>query len=484
MSKASNESGRSSAGGRKTFIGPRLRQLRRERGQTQAEMAKLLGVSPAYVNLLENNQRSLSVQVLLRVSEAYGVDWRHVVEDDAPSAVADLRAALQDPMFAPERPDLQELRAALDHCPRLARSFLRLHKSYRVLTEKTLALGEAAAATADSVMETTPDSAAHELFRRSQNHFDAIERAAEAFRGADPVEVDAFYVFLKERLRSEFGVAVRPTSLSDMPHTLRDYDAAAGEIRLSDALDYPNKLFQLAHVAGLLAASDLFDAIIEAAGGVDNRAAARCRVELANYFAAAVLMPYAAIHRAALETRYDIDLIACRFGVSFEQVCQRLTTLQRDGAQGAPFFFLRVDKAGNVTKRFSATSFHLAEYGGACPRWDVHLSFRTPGRILPQFVETPDGGRYFTINRTVDRPALGRHAHDNRLAVTLGCAIAHAGEVCYAAEYQLDEPGLFTPIGINCRLCPRAQCAQRAHQPVHLELPIDERRRGETRFDS
>ena len=151
---------------------------------------------------------------------------------------------------------------------------------------------------------------------------------------------------------------------------------------------------------------------------------------------------------------------------------------------GVPFFFLRIDKAGNVTKRFNATSFHLADHGGACPRWDVHLSFRTPGRILTQFVEMPDGSRYFTFSRTVDRPSAGRLTQDNRLAITLGCGIEHASDIGYASQFRLTDPELVTPIGINCRLCTRQHCAQRAHQPIHLELPIDERRRGQTRFES
>jgi len=271
--------------------------------------------------------------------------------------------------------------------------------------------------------------------------------------------------------------------IGTMPNALRYYDQHERRILLSDGLDYPNKVFQLAHVAGLLQERETIDRLIAAAGITGAREAARCRVELANYFAAALLMPYAAFLKEAEATRYDIDHLAARFGVSFEQVCHRLTTLQRDGAQGVPFFFLRIDKAGNVTKRFNATAFHLAQYGGACPRLDIHVSFRTPGRIIPQFVEMPDGTRYFTVNRTVDRPVLGRTTQDNRLAVTLGCAIEHAAKVVYAQPFQLGEPGLFIPIGINCRLCPRQHGSQRAHQPAHLELPIDEHKRGETRFD-
>ncbi|MEL6317318.1 MAG: short-chain fatty acyl-CoA regulator family protein, partial [Pseudomonadota bacterium] len=463
---------------------PRLRQLRRARKQTQAEMAAALGLSASYVNLLENNQRSLSVPVLMRLADVYGVDWRELLDDGAAAALAELRAALQDPIFGDEAPDLQELRAALDHCPRLARSLLTLHKSHRALSEQALALSAAQPDRPGALPIRSPEASVHDLFWRNRNHFDAVEREADAFRAAPLIPGDEFVGRLKERLMSRFGVEVVSARLEDLPHALRVYDEAARVVRLSEALDYPNRAFQLAHVAGLLGARALFDAEISAAGVRDAGAAARCRVELANYFAAAVLMPLEPFLAAARETRYDLDRIAARFGVSVEQTCHRLTTLQRARAPGVPFFFLRVDKAGNVTKRFSAARFHLAEYGGACPRWDVHLAFRTPGRALPQLVETPDGARYFTINRTVDRPALGSHVHDHRQAITLGCAVEHAGEIVYADRFALDDARLDTPIGINCRLCPRPHCPQRAQQATHLEMTIDERRRGETRFES
>jgi hypothetical protein len=177
---------------------------------------------------------------------------------------------------------------------------------------------------------------------------------------------------------------------------------------LSQALDHPNRIFQLVHVMGLLSNSNLFDEVVARAGPVEPRAQARLRVEFANYFAAAVLMPYAAFLAEATAAKYDFDRLATLFGVSFEQACHRATTMQREGAQGVPFFFMRIDKAGNVTKRFNATDFHLAEFGGACPRLDVHTSFRTPGKIVPQFVEMPDKSQYFVFSRTVDRPIFER----------------------------------------------------------------------------
>lgn len=469
---------------RKTFVGPRLRQLRRDRKLTQADMARHLDVSPTYVNLLENNQRSLSVQMLMRLSDAFGVDWRDLVEDDGLTLLSDLRHAFQDPVFGSDRPDLQELRGAVDHCPGVARALLALHRSHHLLGERLLALAEGGAADIDGLRPTNPEGVVHDLFRRNRNHFDVLERAAERLRAEEDPATDEIYSVLKARLKRRLGIVVRVVPAADLPHSLRVYDEAGGVVSLSEVLDYPNRVFQIAHVLGLLEQRAAIDTLARQAETEDSRILARCRVELANYFAAAVMMPYDAFVAEADAGRFDIDHLAARFGVSYEQACHRLTTLQREGRQSIPFFFLRIDKAGNVIKRFNATSFHLAEYGGACPRWDIHLSFRSPGQILPQFVEMPDGSRYFTINRTVDRPSVGHRSTDQRLAVTLGCAIDHATRTVYAATYQIDDPNLFEPIGINCRLCQRQGCSQRAHQPLHLALPIDENRRGETRFES
>ena len=463
----------------KTFIGPHLRRLRGERGQTQGQMAKALGISPAYVNLLENNQRSVSVAILLRLFETYGVDWRAIAEDDDTAQLADLRAAMQDPVFGAERPDLQQMRAALVHSPALVQAMLRLHRAYQAASDQVLSLAEGGGAEVES---STPESGVHNSFRRNRNHFAALEEAAERFWSDGRPDLDDIYAALKQRLRDRLSVSVRLVQVRDMPGTLRQYDEVRREILLSEALDHTNRTFQLVHMAGLLEQRDLLDRLIAGAGLALPQAVSRLRVELANYFAAAVLMPYDDYLALARATKYDLDLIATRFGVSFEQACHRATTLQRDGARGVPFFFLRIDKGGNVSKRFNATGFHLAEYGGACPRLDVHTSFRTPGRIVPQFVEMPDSSRYFVFSRTVERPIIERHGQDNRLAVAMGCSIDHADQVGYAEGFRLAEARM-TEIGINCRICPRSNCDQRAHQAALRLAPIDERRRGPTRFD-
>jgi predicted transcriptional regulator len=464
----------------KTFIGPHLRRLRIERAETQGAMARALGISTSYVNLLENNERSVSVPVMLRLFEVYGIDWRDIAEDDGSSQLADLRAIIQDPIFDSVRPDLAQIRAALVHSPTLAAAFLKLHRAYQSATDQLLSLSDAGP---EPVLAGSPESAVHSYFRRHRNHFRELEEAAEAFWGGEPIETDEVYSLVKHRLRDRLGITVRVVPVADLPNTLRRHDEARREILLSEALDHPNRVFQLVHVAGLIEHRALLDALLARSGLTDLRGLARCRVELANYFAAAVLMPYGPFLHEARVSKYDFDHLATRFGVSFEQACHRATTLQREGAQGVPFFFLRIDKAGNVTKRFNSTDFHLAEHGGACPRLEVHTSFRTPGRIVPQFVEMPDSSQYFVISRTVDRPTAARHAQDNRLAVAMGCAIEHAGDIGYAEQFTVAGARL-TPIGINCRICPRAACDQRAHQAAILSQPVDERRRGATRYDS
>jgi len=467
---------------RKILIGPRLRQLRREHKQTQAEMAKALGVSAAYINLLENNQRSLSVKMLMALSDAYGVDWRDLLKDESSTLLTDLRNAVQDPVFGGAPPDLQELRAAIDHAPNVVGHFLQLYRSHRTALEKMMRLGSEGMP--DNLLASTPETIIHDFFRNHANYFAALEEEAEKLRADEPCDTDDVYAMLKARLQRVHGIEVHSAPVEEMSQALRIYDEADAVVHLSEALDHQNRVFQLAHVLCLVELPQVLESLTANSGIRSETGLARCHVELANYFAAAFLMPYEPFHAAAERTNYDVDRLAAAFGVSFEQVCHRLTTLQREGARGVPFFFLRVDKAGNVTKRFNATSFHLAEYGGACPVWNIHTSFRTPGVIVPQFVELPDGQRFFTISRTTDRPVFSRESQDRRLALSLGCELKHAHRLGYAAPFNIEDDALFSPIGINCHLCPRQACSQRAHQPLFTELPIDTKRRGNTRYES
>ena len=466
----------------KTFIGPQLRLLRRDQGQTQAEMARALGVSAAYINLLEKNQRSLSVPMLVALADQYNVDWRDVVLDKNANTLADLRNAIQDPLFGDMRPDLQELRAALDHAPSLVQNFILLYQNHRTTMGNIMRLGSERMP--QELLTSSPETVIHDFFRTNFNYFDTLERAAENLNEEEPCQPYEKQMMLKNRLMQRHGIDVVTTPAEEMRDSLRVYNETRKTIELSEALDYQNRTFQLAHVLCFVELSKLLVDITSKSAITAELAIARCHIELANYFAAAFLMPYEGFHAIAEKSAYDIDRMASAFAVSFEQVCQRLTTLQRETRRGVPFFFLRVDKAGNVTKRFNATSFNIAEYGGSCPVWNLHTAFRTPGVILPQFVELPDGEKFFTLARTTERPVYSMQTQDRRLAISLGCEIQHAHKLIYTQTFQKPEDETFSKIGINCHLCNRRNCSQRAHDPLFSELSSDTSRRGVNRYES
>jgi predicted transcriptional regulator len=377
---------------------------------------------------------------------------------------------------------LQELRAALDHAPGLVTLFLELHQNHRVMLDNLQQLS--APGTKSDVLLTSPEATIHDFFRQNANHFSGLEEAAEAARYAISGKPDDIYANLKMYLNDTYAIDVEIVSVDAMSNNWRIFDQKRGCVSLSEGLDQINRNFQLAHVLALVSCSDVLDELIATMGELLEPARARCRVELANYFAAALLMPYEPFLELAESSRYDVDRMAAGFGVTFEMACQRLTTLQRKGAQGVPFFFLRIDKAGNVTKRFNATPFTLAEQGGSCPIWNIHTAFAAPGMMVSQFVEMPDSGQFFTISRTTDRPVANRHSMDRRLVVTLGCERAHVTRLGYAAPFNLADETNIAKIGINCHICPRQACAQRAHEPLHVNLSIDANRRGSTRYES
>ena len=466
----------------KAFVGSKLRQLRRSRNQTQADMAATLGISAAYVNMLEKNQRSLSVTVLMALSDQYGIDWKELVADNSQAVLSDLRAAIQDPFFSDARPDLDELRGAISHAPAFVESFLKLYRNHHATLEKMMHLGRELMP--ESLLRASPGAAIHDFFRDNANHFEVLERAAEDIAAETSYDPYTVQQMLQTRLLDRHGYRVITAAFEDLPDTLRIWDEKERYIYLSAALDHQNRTFQLAHVLCFIEFADTLTAITEGHSFASDSHATRCHVELANYFAAALLMPYEAFLTKAEQTRYDLDQLAATFAVSLEQAAQRLTTLQRDGRRGVPFFFLRIDKAGNVTKRFNATSFSIAENGGACPVWNVHTAFRTPGVLLPQLVELPDGQRFFTVSRTTERPVYSMETQDRRLAIALGCAVQHAERVIYANHTDLSVDGVASKIGINCHLCPRHNCSQRAHDPIVTELSTDTKRRGETRYES
>lgn len=457
------------SGKRKLLLGPQIRRLRRERGLTQAQMAGELGVSPSYVNLVERNQRPVSADLLVRIAAAYDLDLSAFSSERADDLFAALKDAVADPIFqgaGVNREDAQELAAG---APALAEAVAALYRAYRSAQNDLLeARASGRGGPADPVEE------ARTFIQASRNHFPALDEAGEAI-GAG-ARGGALFESLSARFRERHGLKVRVLPEEIMVGAWRRLNRHAGEVSISEALDQASRLFHLALQLALIEQAASLDRLVNAAKFETDAGRRLARAALANYAAAAIIFPYTDFLGSAKELLYDVETLSRRFGASFEQTAHRLTTLQRPGAEGVPFFFVRLDAAGNVSKRFSGDVFPFARYGGSCPLWNVHETFRAPRRILTQIVALPDGAKYFSIARTVHGGAGGFNAPRAERAVALGCALDRAHELVYARGLDLDAAPA-TPIGVTCRMCERPDCAARAHPPLRRRLVIDEHRR-------
>ncbi|MGE8317679.1 MAG: short-chain fatty acyl-CoA regulator family protein [Comamonas sp.] len=460
----------------KTFMGVRLRKLRSERGLSQIAMAQALGLSPSYLNQLEQNQRPLTVSVLLKIHRVLGVDIQQFSEDEEARLIAGMREALAD---APEAVALPELQEVASQMPALGRALVALHRRHLQAMERlegmSQHLGEDRADGAPAPpnpVRAMPFEMVRDFFFDGRNHFDAVDRAAEDCAQQAQDQGGPLLAWLEQRLSARHGVRVQR---ADAPGHKRRYDPATRTLHLSALLEPGQQSFQLGTQLALQEQGELLDSLVDAAPFAGDAAARRlARIGLANYFAGALLLPYGRFLQAAEALRYDIDLLSQRFGVGFETVCHRLSTLQRPHAPGVPFFFVRVDRAGNISKRQSATHFHFSRTGGTCPLWNVYEAFSQPGRIVPQLARMPDGRAYLWIARTVTRAGQGWGTQGQTFSLGLGCDIRHAPRLVYAKGLDLADPDAATPIGMGCKVCERAHCPQRAFPFVGQPLDVDE----------
>lgn len=453
----------------KLYAGAKLREIRARLALTQKTFADKLGVSLPYLNQMENNHRPVSAAVVLALAQEFGLDVTELTVGESERLVSDMREALADPVFAQTTPPLADLRLAASNAPALARAFLDLHRAYRQTHERLASLDEALGRE-DASLRPSPWEEVRDFFHYCDNYIDAVDRAAEHFatpNGATQDITRAATAALEKR-----GITL---AFTDQPETRR-YDPATKRLTLSNRSAGPTQRFQLLLQVALLTQNDLIEATLDLARFATPEARDIAKIGLANYFAGAALLPYRAFQSAALQTRHDLERLADLFGASIEQVAHRLSTLQRPGAKGIPFFFVRVDQAGTITKRHSATRLQFARFGGACPLWNVHRAFETPGQFLRQLAETPDGVKYLCLARDVSKPGGAFLAPVKRYAIGLGCEVQHAPQLVYADG--LDLKGHFEPIGISCRICERPNCHQRSVPPLERRLKVDPDRRG------
>lgn len=454
----------------KVFMGVRLVRLRKERGMSQIVFAKALGISPSYLNQLEHNLRPLTVPLLLRIHEQFGIDVQEFSEHEEARLITEVRDALAE--TGDEPPNAEELRALVGNMPGIARSIVDLQRRTRAAAERVDTLlamvGDQKRLPSFSLLGLHEE--VRDYFNRRHNHVAELDEAAEAiFRDGGFAIGDAAHR-LAERLQGRHGVRVQIRDAGVESDDKLRYDERSRTLQLADFLRPGQQAFQMAVLLAQLEMRDTLEALVRDGGFAAGESSRLARIGLANYFAGALVMPYGAFLHAAEELGYDVERLASRFGVGFEAACHRLSTLQRPGAPGLPFFFVRVDRAGNVSKRHSAADFHFSRVGGTCPLWIVYEAFSQPDRVLSQIADMPDGRHYFWIARRVVSGTLGHGRPQKTFAVGLGCDLRHAHRLVYSRGYNLMQPDAVTRIGLGCKVCDRRDCVQRA-APSLIDTP-------------
>ena len=455
----------------KLYAGAKLREVRTRVGLTQKDFAAKLGVSLPYLNQMENNNRPVSTSVVLSLAQEFGLDVTELSSGDGERLVSDMREALADPVFTADMPPLADLRLAASNAPALAHAFLDLHRAYRQTHERLASLDEALGRE-DARARPSPWEEVRDFFHYCDNYIDAVDRAAEHFATAEGRHGNIRVAAVSSLANAGINVIFEDTD------TLRHFDRARGTLHISNRAAHQSQTFQLLLQVALIRQNALLDATLDLARFHSDEARAIAKIGLANYFAGAAIMPYGPFLEAAQTTRHDLEQLATRFGASIEQVCHRLSTLQRPGAKGIPFFFVRVDQAGTITKRHSATRLQFARFGGACPLWNVHRAFEQPGQFLRQLAETPDGVRYVSLARDVSKTAGRFGAPVRRYAIALGCEVKHAPHLVFTDGLDIGRDAAFEPIGISCRICERKLCHQRSVPPLERQLSVDPDTRG------
>lgn len=459
---------------KRLYVGPSLRRLRRDLGLTQADMAADLEVSASYVALLERNHRPLSAEMLLRLAQTYKLDMASLAGDASGDIAARVQSVLKDPMFADiDLPPLENADLTTNF-PGITEALLRLYTAYQ---QEHLALADASAEAhaSDAGDAGDPVAESRRFLAARRNCFPALDEAAEALSG-EVAQAGGLVGYLQER----HGLRTRRMPTDVMVGSIRRYDLHRREILLDDALDGAGQQFQLAlQTAYLDLKASIDEAMIDGSFATEGGERLTRRA-LASYAGAAIIMPYGPFAKAAEAKRYDVEALARQFGTSFEQTAHRLTTLQKPGQECVPFFFIRVDPAGNVSKRLDGAGFSFARHGGGCPLWSVHQVFRTPRDIVTQWLELPDGHRFFSIARTVTAGGGAYGAPRVDRAIALGCAAEHADRLIYTKSDV--GPAAVTPIGVTCRLCHRTECTARSAPPIGRQLLADDIRRPGTPF--
>ncbi len=469
----------------KIFAGPKIRRTRMAKGETQTAMARSLGISPSYLNLIERNQRPLTVQLLIKLASIYGFDLEELQRKGEANTIGQLREIFADPLLSSDLPDNSELIEISDAAPNVSAAMIKLYRAYRESLDRLSGLSRMMAKEGGEAISGTarlPIDEMRETFERISPYFPAIERAAaKLIKILKPS--GNLMASLQQWLHTNHNIAVQILPVETMPLWRRRFDRHSNRLYISERLSPADQVLEVAMEVAFLAEGQLIGEEVEFLKLSTDEARRLARFEFARLLALAIMMPYDNFLSSARRVNYDINILRSRFSVTFAQASWRLIMLAKHGQSAVPFFVMEIDAAGNRIRRGGTSGFPLTRFGGDCPKLIVHQAFNSPGQIFAEQVLSPDDARFIVLGRTIEGLRSGYEDRPQRTALLIGFDIAHSSEVVYGVGLIGPDAKKATDIGPACRLCERQGCIARADPPITRPLGLDEMVTGLSVFD-
>ena len=462
-----------------TKIGPKIKAFRRQLGMQANKLAEEMGISPSYLNLIESGKRKIDGDLLLKVCEKLRIELSDLTSKTDLNLENNISELLSDELF--EDLDIvgPEVKDLVNTNPKIAKALIKLGDNFKKKDHEIVnKLENISGKIIDSRKTAFPGEVISDFLQENKNFFPKLENFANSIFEKVKQSNRTRYIALCNFLKNEYGITVKDVIPEEGKPFSKIYKVKEKELLLSDYLSIETKkLFAAAQISQEGASKEIDD-YLSTFNFPSNESKKLTRVALLNYCGAAILMPYELFHKECKELKYDLELLQNTFATSFEQVAHRVTCLQDPKLPGIPFHFLRVDVAGNISKRFSLSGIEIPRYGGACPRWNVYSAFSRPGVIQAAVSKMTNGEKYVCIARTVEK-GVGRHGQKkSMLSIGLGCEAKYAKDFVYTENLNINDKKTEIPIGVSCRTCDRLDCSQRAFPPLHKKFDVDINSRG------
>ncbi len=461
-------------------LGVVIRRLRRQKNLTQKQLANQLNISVAYINLIENNRRSITVPILLKVASLFDIELSELTNDYNKQLNSDLMDIFSDNIFEEHELKNNDIKDFSINSPIVGDAVRTLYDKYLQNKKDLVELADQMISVKQEISDTVGSDRSSadfisDILQSNNNYFSDLEQTAEKESLLINFQQGNRLVSMINYLNQKFSIQIDFEEEKFKNGFVKKFIAEKNLLIISNSLSRESKEFMIAQQIGLIAAKDTIENKLKEEGINDKNTLALGKTVLANYFASSLLMPYDLFLDTAKKCKYDIDVLSNKFETSFEQVCHRLTTLQKPAHKGIPFHFMRVDIAGNVSKRFSLSGLKIPRYSVACPRWNVYTAFLNPGKIKVQLSRMLDGKTFVCLAKTISKRIGDYRSPETFFSIGLGFDINFSKDCIYADDLDLKNP---VPTGLSCRTCERENCRQRAFPPIHKSLKFNENVRG------